>query len=410
MSEQLEITNIRLDGGTQPRAELDQFTIDEYADNMAQGDTFPPVTVFYDGDGYWLADGYHRLEAHKSLGLVHVNTDVRQGTLRDAVLFSVSANYQHGKRRSNADKRRAVLVLLGDEKWVEWSDREIARQCKVHHQMVGNLRSSLDDSSSERVYTTKYGTTTTMNTGKIGKSKRSASQKIAPDVRRQIQDTSLIEDKKSLRRLANMPVEKQRDVIGRVTRGEAKTIIKATQQITHEKLTPPTPLEDFEGPYQVIYCDPPWKYEHQITPNRDIENHYPPMLLEDICALDIPAADDAMLFMWATNPKLCEAMQVIEAWEFIYRTNMVWIKNVWGQGHYVRGQHEMLLIAKRGDFPKPLAGDEISSIIDAARGEHSAKPHEVYTIIERMYPHASKIELFARNTRDGWQGWGNEAD
>lgn len=164
----LSIAFIRTDGGTQPRASLDDETVSEYADAMRNGATFPPVDVFYDGKMYWLADGYHRIAAAQRLNRTQIAANVHQGTQRDAVLHSAGANAAHGLRRTNADKRRAVLRLLQDDEWQKWSDREIARRCKVHHQMVGNLRSSLDESSSERTYTTRHGTVATMNTANIG--------------------------------------------------------------------------------------------------------------------------------------------------------------------------------------------------------------------------------------------------
>lgn len=163
------------------------------------------------------------------------------------------------------------------------------------------------------------------------------------------------------------------------------------------------------GEYDVLYVDPPWRYEHVETENRAIENQYPTMSLDEICRMKVPAADAALMFMWATSPKLAEALRVVEAWGFDYRTNMVWVKDRIGMGYYARQRHELLLIAKRGEFPVPAVGDRPDSVIEAARGEHSAKPGIVYGLIERMYPNARRVELFARNRRDGWAAWGNQA-
>ena len=166
----LRIDRLRLDGGTQPRADIDRNTVRDYADALSGEATFPPVTVFHDGEAYWLADGFHRVHAHKMLDWLEVDADVRQGTRRDAVLYSVGANAVHGLRRTNADKHRAVETLLNDPEWAAWSDREISRRAGVGHPFVSSLRPmSLESDSSERTYTTKHGTQATMQTAAIGK-------------------------------------------------------------------------------------------------------------------------------------------------------------------------------------------------------------------------------------------------
>ena len=167
-----------------------------------------------------------------------------------------------------------------------------------------------------------------------------------------------------------------------------------------------------DGPFQVFYADPPWRYEHVETENRAIENQYPTMALEDICALPVAerATDDAILFLWATNPKTTEADKVITAWGFTHRTNMVWVKDRIGMGYYVREQHELLLIARRGEFPPPPTDLCPSSVLMAPRGRHSEKPDAFAELIERMYPDASRVELFARRARPGWYAWGNQVE
>ena len=164
--------------------------------------------------------------------------------------------------------------------------------------------------------------------------------------------------------------------------------------------------------YPVIYADPPWRYEHPpMGGNRIIENHYPTMPLEEICALNISdlAGDDAVLYLWATAPKLAECMEVIGAWGFDYRTNLVWVKDKIGMGYYARNQHELLLVARRGELPPPKESDRLSSVVYADRGEHSVKPEVFHELIERWYPTLPKIELFSRAPRPGWDAWGNQA-
>lgn len=167
---------------------------------------------------------------------------------------------------------------------------------------------------------------------------------------------------------------------------------------------------DLSQRYPVIYADPPWKYEHSASSSRDIENHYPTMDLQAICDLQIAdlAAPDAILFLWTTSPKLEEAMQVIAAWGFRYKTCAVWDKQKIGMGYYFRQNHELLLVATRGSIPTPEPENRPGSIFTYPRGKHSAKPPDFYQVIEAMYPELSKIELFCRSPRQGWAAWGNQ--
>lgn len=166
--------------------------------------------------------------------------------------------------------------------------------------------------------------------------------------------------------------------------------------------------------YPIILADPPWRYENPPIggSNRSIENHYPTMTLEEICALPVAeiAAEHALLYLWATAPKLAECFKVIDAWGFDYRTNLVWVKDKIGMGYHARNQHELLLVCKRGEMPPPEAGTQSSSVIFADRTEHSVKPADFYELIERLYPTVGKIELFSRSPRAGWSAWGNQSE
>lgn len=147
-AESLDPTVIRIDGGTQMRAELNPATVAEYTEAWLTGARFPDIVVYYDGLTYWLGDGFHRLESHKRAfgrdpSQPTIGAEVRSGTRRDAILHAAGANASHGLRRTNADKRRAVETLLRDEEWSLWSDREIAKACGVDHKTVGNLRRDL---------------------------------------------------------------------------------------------------------------------------------------------------------------------------------------------------------------------------------------------------------------------------
>jgi len=162
------------------------------------------------------------------------------------------------------------------------------------------------------------------------------------------------------------------------------------------------------GEFNVIYCDPPWKYEFVETESRAIENQYPTMVLDEIKQIKVPSADNAVLLMWATAPKLEEALEVIKSWGFVYRTCAVWDKEKIGMGYWFRGQHELLLVAVKGKQPAPLPENRFSSVIREKRLGHSKKPIIVYEMIEKMFPNSKYLELFSRNKRDNWTIWGNE--
>jgi hypothetical protein len=139
----LPLDQIRKDGGTQARAQLDWGAIDEYAASMKEGEEFPPIIVYYDGTDYWLADGFHRVSAAEKAGLTEIAADVRQGTRRDAILHSVGANANHGVRRTNRDKRQAVMMILRDEEWGKLFDGDIARLCGVTSRTVATIRNEM---------------------------------------------------------------------------------------------------------------------------------------------------------------------------------------------------------------------------------------------------------------------------
>lgn len=167
----MKVADIRIDGGTQSRAEFDSDVMAEYADAIAAGAKMPPVTVFFDGSDHWLADGFHRLLAHLHIEALDIEASVVSGSRRDAILFSAGANDTHGKRRTNEDKHRAVGILLADAEWQLWSAREIAKRCCVSHDFVARLKSSLSSEDSEKAvtYKTKHGTEAVMKTANIGR-------------------------------------------------------------------------------------------------------------------------------------------------------------------------------------------------------------------------------------------------
>ena len=151
---------------------LDFVTVQTYADDMESGAIFPAVEIVSDSESSWLVDGQHRLAAAKQLEHETISANVTEGSYRNALLMSCSTNAEHGKPRTNEDKRQKVMMLLNDDEWKSWSSVEIAKNCKVSHTFVNKLRDltcNVSSEKTERTYVTKHGTLATMNTTNIGK-------------------------------------------------------------------------------------------------------------------------------------------------------------------------------------------------------------------------------------------------
>lgn len=170
--------------------------------------------------------------------------------------------------------------------------------------------------------------------------------------------------------------------------------------------------------YQIIYADPPWSYEKTggTKSSRGMaKQFYNTMSLEEICSLDVSsiADENCALFLWATWPKLPEALKVVEAWGFTYfGLGFEWIKktemgkDIFGMGYWTRANSEPCLLAFRGKM-KPQS-HAIRQILEAVRQEHSAKPQEARDRIVQLVGELPRIELFARQKTEGWDAWGNE--
>jgi N6-adenosine-specific RNA methylase IME4 len=361
-------------------AEFDELVADIKANGLHE-----PVVVHDD----MILDGRNRFRACEAVGIEPTFTPYRGD---NPLAFVISANL---RRRHLDDSQRAMVAAklstlkLGDNQHSEGpSIEEASRLLNVGHASVERAKTVQRAGAPELVQAVEHG---------------GISVSAAADV-------------------ATLPAQEQREI---VARGEQE-ILRAAQEIRARKAemrraerierlaatcNQNTPFPS-DRRYAVLCADPPWHFEvynEESGVERAAGNHYPTLPLEKICALPVPelATDAAVLFLWTTGPHLQEALQVIAAWGFSYKSNVVWVKDKIGLGYLVRNQHELLLIATRGDIPTPLPSNRPSSVIAAPRREHSRKPDEAYEAIERMYPELSKIELFARTRRDGWEAWGN---
>ena len=143
MTEKVSLKKIRLDGGTQPRKELDSSLVQHYKDELLDGALFPAVDLYFDGKHYWLSDGFHRLHAHAQAGYKDIPAIVRSGTKRDAFIASLKANSKHGKPRTAEEGRYVVQLALEDIELGELSDAQIADICDVSAMTVGRVRKAI---------------------------------------------------------------------------------------------------------------------------------------------------------------------------------------------------------------------------------------------------------------------------
>lgn len=376
---------------------------EDFKEDIRQNGVREPI-VFLDGQ---ILDGRNRYMAARELQIEYPRIEY---TGSDPLGFVISTNL---KRRHLTESQRAMVAtrLANLEKGRPAEDKS------------ANLRINFGDEKPEAPAFTQSQAATMLNVSERSiQTAKKVSEHGAPELISAVE--SGIASVSAAADISTLPKPEQIEI---VAKGE-KEILEAAKQIRaaravdrrEERLDKIAEISKGNADlstdirYSVIYADPPWRYENPPMggTNRSIENHYPTMTLEDICAMPVAdlATDDAMLYLWATAPKLVECMKVIEAWGFEYRTNIVWDKEVIGMGYHARNQHEILLIAKRGDIPPPQAGKQPSSVHREKRAEHSAKPHFYYEMIEQAYPQLSKIELFCRSPREGWSVWGNQSE
>jgi hypothetical protein len=168
----VSIDSIRIDGGTQTRELINETAVAQYTEDLLNGCIFPPIEIFDDGVNKWLVDGFHRLFAHKRADYKQIEVNVHQGTLRDAQFYALGVNDKHGLQRTNADKRKAVMIALDDLEWQDLSDIKLGKICNVSPTFVAKCKKEAKiERPVEKTYTTKHGTEAKMDTSKIGKPK-----------------------------------------------------------------------------------------------------------------------------------------------------------------------------------------------------------------------------------------------
>lgn len=216
---------------------------------------------------------------------------------------------------------------------------------------------------------------------------------------------------------ATLPADDQREIAEKARSGDANAARNITKQKARAEKEEKLGQAQVALPsrrYGVIYADPEWRFEtysRETGMDRAADNHYPTSATDAICARPVGdiAADDCVLFLWATVPMLPDALRVMAAWGFEYKSHAAWVKDRPGTGYWFRNRHELLLVGTKGKLPAPAQGTQLDSVFAAPIGRHSEKPDAAYEMIERYFPNLPKVELNARRARPGWKSWGNEA-
>lgn len=393
----LRVDQIRTDGGTQSRARLNALVVDEYAEAIRGGADFPPVRVMFDGENYWLVDGFHRVHAARQAGLTEIEADVEEGDRRAAVWASLAVNATHGLRRSNEDKRRAVFTMLEDVEWSKLSGNEIARQCSVSNMLVSRMRAEVESA------------------------RRMIGGRLSPEMRAAVRESRVGDSQREIGSIEKLEDSMQKDVMDQVAGGQAGSVHELWKMTKREREAaahaPAVKVvagsldqvemwrfEDF--PFRVIVADPPWQKIGARVRGRT------PLTAEEIAAQPVGKLADVncVLFLWAPRHVIPAALSVMNAWGFEYADAMPWIMTdtggqaVYEAGHWALGVSELVLIGKRGTV-SPLSSKRYLGLLGTGvTGDF--KPADIYTLAE-SFP-GPYLEVFSRIKRAGWTTSGGE--
>lgn len=367
----------------------------ELVEDIRQNGLIEAIKLF---DGKIL-DGRNRYKACQQLGI-----DPRYVTLKniDPYLYVASVNL---KRRNLTNPQRFLINLELHEKSVAWQKERQAIQD------AANQKRSEATKQQPRERGGKFGTgpgTTSAGTGDAPRNYTAEDSAKTSTALAKLTGT----DRGTVGRMIQLRRERP-DLAEQVKEGTLKAT-EALRRLKKDKVA--SKVADLPpDKYRIIYADPPWQYNDsrsfEQASSSAAAHHYPTMKTSDICALDIKslAADDGVLFMWATFPMLEDAMKVVQAWGFKYKTAIVWWKQRPNMGNYHNASAELLLIATKGSCTPDTRNrpDQVQAI--KREGKHSEKPEKFREMIDQLYPHGPRIELFRRgDVPTGWVVWGNE--
>jgi N6-adenosine-specific RNA methylase IME4 len=369
-----------------------------------------------------LSAGGHRLEAMRQLGEKSIDCFYENGDALDAELWEIDENLARSEL-TPADRalfmhRRKEIYLLkypetanggdrrSDRQLGELKEREAKRFSAATAEATGQSERAVQRDAARGARISQIALhlirATRLNNGVF-----LDRLKLVPEENQELYVKAALEEEKR----KAVEVKENRKALSKVRHSVRLT------HMAHVMTNGAASAGHVATRFPIIYADPPWRfgvYSEVTGREKSPENHYPTMTTPEIMALfeqiGAPAKRDSVLFLWATNPMLPDALKVMDAWGFTYVHHWIWDKEVAGTGYWGRDRHELLLIGKRGSPVAPLPGTQPHTVHREAKGRHSAKPEHFAETIDRLYPGVPKLEMFSRSARPGWTAWGFEAE
>jgi N6-adenosine-specific RNA methylase IME4/ParB-like chromosome segregation protein Spo0J len=387
------------------RRPLDPAYLDELAASIRELGVLQPVVVSTDNV---LIAGYHRVAACRKLGIGAILAHVRPLADLRAELAAIDENLV---RRDGTAAWRARELARRKEIWLALHPQTKRGGAPGAGRGHGK-RPRLEDGHGGGLPKRRaFAEETAAATGRSRRTVErhvSIAERIAPDLLERLDQTPVADKPTELEKIARLEPREQRRVAAELAAG-AGTVRLAQNRLSAARIAAePPPLP--RGPFHVIAADPPWPYQKRTgDASQRGQRPYPDMTLDQIRALPVAdlALQDCVLWLWTTNAHLEPAFTVVRAWGFVPRTVLTWDKERMGLGDWLRGQTEHVIMAVRGRPTVTLTNQ--TTLIRERPREHSRKPEAFYALVESLCP-GSKVELFARAARPGWQAWGAESE
>jgi N6-adenosine-specific RNA methylase IME4 len=370
------------------------------AESIQEVGLLNPITVTTD---YRLIAGYHRLEACRTLAWGEIEANVRDLQGLHVELAEIDEN------------------LIRNELTALERGEELARRKEIYEAIHPETKSVRDrggpgrGNKNERHDVASFSDDTAAKTGQSPRTVQRVVKvaDLPEDERDALRNTPVADSQKDLLALTRMKDEGQRKtIVQKIADGEANSVSEAKNRLFAENVEKQREAISEgkivlpQGVYEVLVVDPPWPYGTPYNAEgRRVANPYPEMSLEEIGALELPAADDCVLWLWTTHKFMRHSFGLLDTWGFKDVAIVAWVKDKMGTGHWLRSQSEYCIMAVKGKPTVHLTNQ--TTVIHGPMREHSRKPDEFYAMVDSLCI-GRKLDYFSREKREGWDQVGNE--